>query len=101
MEVNEIQFKVLEKQLEELDSFAQRIHQYHLGAKPSFLYRNHWNEINDALHIFETKLAIARLQAARIRSDRAYISGNTQNISGRDSTVWEAQGKACKSCDDL
>ena len=101
MEINSKDFKVLQQEIKELEDYVARVHQYHLGAKLSFLYRNHWNEINDALHIFETKLAIARLQAARIRSDRAYISGNTQNISGRDSTVWEAQGKACKSCDDL
>ena len=81
MEINTIQFQVLEQQLQDLNEFVGRIHQYHLGAKPSFMYRNHWNEINDALHIFETKLAIARLQAARIRAERADIPRNPQNNS--------------------
>ena len=81
MEINEIQFKALETQLEELDLFAQRIHQYHLGAKPSFLRRNYWNEINDAIYNISFKLSAIRAQAANIRRERADVPRNAQNIS--------------------
>lgn len=74
MEVNNIQMLELRNKLHELEDYVARVHQYHLGAKPSFLYRNHWNEINDALHLTTLKIRAIRDQASRIERERADIA---------------------------
>ena len=86
MEINELQFKLLQKQIKELSSYLGRVHQYHLGAKPSFMHRNHWNEINDALHNASQQAAICDATAKRIEVHR-------QDIPGRMPYVWAVPWK--------
>lgn len=77
----------LAHELQQLKDYLSRVHKYHLGAKPSFLHRNHWNEINDALHNStikaDTCFAIAN---GIIASERA-------DIIGRAADVREVQGQ--------
>jgi hypothetical protein len=70
----------LQSELKALQDYLQRVHQYHLGAKPAFMQRNHWNEINDALHNSSNKASGCYSLATRIISERADIGGRPTNI---------------------
>ena len=90
MEISGTDFQILRQEIKELEDYVARVHQYHLGAKPSFLHRNHWNEINDALHLTTLKLIAIRAQAARIERERTDVAKNAVPIPRPDSDIREA-----------
>jgi len=90
VEISGTDFQILQQEIKELEDYVARVHQYHLGAKPSFLYRNHWNEINDALHITTLKLSAIRAQASRIERERADVAKNAVPIPRPNFDVREA-----------
>lgn len=49
MEVSKAEFDRLQKLLQTNLAYVEMIRKYHLGTRPSFMFRNHWNEINDGL----------------------------------------------------
>lgn len=71
----------LGQELKELQDYLARVHQYHLGAKPSFMHRNHWNSINDALH------------NSSIRANSCYSLAKRADIVGRPTDVRKVQGQ--------
>jgi hypothetical protein len=76
----------LANEIQQLKDYLSRVHQYHLGAKPSFMQRNHWNEINDALHTATIKADTCSAIANQLIAERA-------DILGRATDVREVQGQ--------
>ena len=86
MEVNSRDLLQLGQELKELQDYLARVHQYHLGAKPSFMHRNHWNSINDALHNSSIRANSCYSLASKLVAERA-------DIVGRPAQLREVQGK--------
>lgn len=90
MEVNRAELIKLQREVENLRAYVGRIHQYHLGARPSFMFRNQWNNINDALHEISIRTDSISEGVNGLLNGDFQVPWNVKNIPRRNSSVREA-----------